>query len=583
MTDKVKKDQKYLEKLLKELFTLGNKEKQKIEICQKLIEIFDNCIDINLNFDLLISSIDDLHLSLNLSTKKIWLRIILCIIRFRNEYRLKLFDKLMTIIFSLPKDDYITKARAIQMTTNNCLESNNYSKEVIVNFLFFECILTFQYFKKFIFISLLNLIQNDYETESHCITKFLLDLIVENSILIMLNKIINLQKINIPSTPIKEKDNYFQSSNQPQSNDNKIDDEKQIIKSIMPLFDFYCRTVNTHKINLFKGIILMYCYINNIEREYSWKAMKNLIVLFPRKVFSELLEVLTSKNLYLEFSSMDKYLFYDFVSEANELILLDTYIPYIKSSQENITQFLYKSKSKFITGAVFFIGMAVWGYEKIESLDVSYSIVLTHLVKLVKENNKTINKDVIFCLKRLIKKYGEVLTDEWEDILLILFLVIEDINKYISKYQHLFVNISSSFINDEKGELVKSKSKIMSITSQVTNYIDISYKNICEIIDSVKLLILLDKFYGNKTAFNMIIEMIKVPKLDLKRQSAQIYSSFTQIGHVNTFQLENKENKDILTTKNQIFELYNISKNIYKITNTPIFELESLIIDYLIK
>lgn len=124
---------------------------------------------------------------------------------------------------------------------------------------------------------------------------------------------------------------------------------------------------------------------------------------------------------------------YDQVKEYNENILLESYIPYIKLSEEKISNFLLKSKSKFIAGAIFFIGMAVWGYEKIDNLRIPYTIIISHFYKLVQEKNRIINKDIIICLKRLIKKYGEILYDESNEIIDIIILLIHNINRYSIK------------------------------------------------------------------------------------------------------------------------------------------------------
>lgn len=76
---KSKKEQKVLENVLKTIIS-STKEKQKNEACLKLIEIFENSLEINLNFDYLLSSIDDLSDCDNQQCKKIWLMVSIRII-----------------------------------------------------------------------------------------------------------------------------------------------------------------------------------------------------------------------------------------------------------------------------------------------------------------------------------------------------------------------------------------------------------------------------------------------------------------------------------------------------------------------
>ena len=71
---KNKKEQKQLENVLKTIIS-STKEKTKNEACLKLIEIFENSLEININFDYLLTSIDDLSDCNNIQCKKIWLQV----------------------------------------------------------------------------------------------------------------------------------------------------------------------------------------------------------------------------------------------------------------------------------------------------------------------------------------------------------------------------------------------------------------------------------------------------------------------------------------------------------------------------
>ena len=66
--------------------------------------------------------------------------------------------------------------------------------------------------------------------------------------------------------------------------------------------------------------------------------------------------------------------------------------------------------------------MSQWSYERIEKIDATNSILLLKFIKPVTVTKiyKKIDTEIIFCLKRLIKKYGEELIDEWKEILTII-------------------------------------------------------------------------------------------------------------------------------------------------------------------
>jgi hypothetical protein len=72
---KNKKDQKNLESILKTIIT-STKEKVKNEACMKLIEVFENSLEVNINFDYLLTAVDDLSECSSILCKKIWLQVI---------------------------------------------------------------------------------------------------------------------------------------------------------------------------------------------------------------------------------------------------------------------------------------------------------------------------------------------------------------------------------------------------------------------------------------------------------------------------------------------------------------------------
>lgn len=116
--------------------------------------------------------------------------------------------------------------------------------------------------------------------------------------------------------------------------------------------------------------------------------------------------------------------------------------------------------------------MSQWSYERIEKIDATNSILLLKFIKPVTVTKiyKKIDTEIIFCLKRLIKKYGEELIDEWKEILTIIM--------------HIRNN------------------------NKETSHENIS-KTILEIIDIIKILIINDKFNGNIDEYVKLIDEYK--------------------------------------------------------------------------
>lgn len=90
---------------------------------------------------------------------------------------------------------------------------------------------------------------------------------------------------------------------------------------------------------------------------------------------------------------------------------------------------------RLIRGAVFFVGMSCWGSQRISSLKYPYSLILRSLVQAVHTRNELVVYEVVLSIRRLIKKYGETLSTEWDSILNILEQC----------YASVIQNLSSSF------------------------------------------------------------------------------------------------------------------------------------------
>ena len=77
---KPKKDpQKEIEPILRTL-TSTNKDKIKMECCTKLINIFENSLEVEVNFDLVLASINELAFFSNPSFNKVWIQVNLSVI-----------------------------------------------------------------------------------------------------------------------------------------------------------------------------------------------------------------------------------------------------------------------------------------------------------------------------------------------------------------------------------------------------------------------------------------------------------------------------------------------------------------------
>ena len=71
-----------------------------------------------------------------------------------------------------------------------------------------------------------------------------------------------------------------------------------------------------------------------------------------------------------------------------------------------------------------FIQISVLGYEKIPKINIPYSTLINHFYRVVENSNTSIDYEILIAFIRIIKKYGEEITDEWSDIFKILNIII---------------------------------------------------------------------------------------------------------------------------------------------------------------
>lgn len=80
---------------------------------------------------------------------------------------------------------------------------------------------------------------------------------------------------------------------------------------------------------------------------------------------------------------------------------------------------LNQGMTNLLRGAVFFLGMAVWGSQRISTLGVTPSQLLPSLTRVLDCDAPIVAHEVCLAIRRLIRKFGDSLHFEWEMILLI--------------------------------------------------------------------------------------------------------------------------------------------------------------------
>ncbi|ESP04643.1 hypothetical protein LOTGIDRAFT_61259, partial [Lottia gigantea] len=79
-----------------------------------------------------------------------------------------------------------------------------------------------------------------------------------------------------------------------------------------------------------------------------------------------------------------------------------------------------------LRGAVFFIGMALWGSSRVQSLKQSQTTVLPSFLQALNSRHSIVGHEVVLSIQRLVKKYGKELQNvTWDIILSILEKLIE--------------------------------------------------------------------------------------------------------------------------------------------------------------
>jgi len=110
--------------------------------------------------------------------------------------------------------------------------------------------------------------------------------------------------------------------------------------------------------------------------------------------------------------------------------LLDSLFDYSRIYEEFISKigepksYLSVYKHIIIKEVIVFIQISVLGYEKIPKINIPYSTLINHFYRVVENSNTSIDYEILIAFIRIIKKYGEEITDEWSDIFKILNIII---------------------------------------------------------------------------------------------------------------------------------------------------------------
>jgi hypothetical protein len=311
------------------------------------------------------------------------------------------------------------------------------------------------------------MIFNLLKTETKKISRFLIEFIIDIAVLICLKHFSILREID----------------------HSLIEEEKKIIKTIFNIFDFYMNykpepmTLNNFnylsgykKNSIVRNIVIVYCFFLNYDRDYCWKMMKSFLQTEPVNIMKFFLELIYNESLFSNttFCGLDEYFYYDsddefgLTSYFDKIFFFENLHKIFLTKLGDINGLIAKHKIKIIKGSIFYIGMSLWGYERMDIISIPNTVVLSHFSKLLNISHMKIDMEIVLCLRRLIKKFGDILCDEWNEIFKILSMITNR-------------NCSESLL-----------------------------KNINEITDTIKILLISNKFFGNISQFSNFLDSFKI-------------------------------------------------------------------------
>lgn len=161
------------------------------------------------------------------------------------------------------------------------------------------------------------------------------------------------------------------------------------------------------------------------------------------------------------------------IKETPKESILDSYYDYKKIYDEFIGKigepknYLSIYKHIIIKEVIVFIQISVLGYEKIPKINIPYSTLISHFYRVVENSNTSIDYEILIAFIRIIKKYGEQITDEWSDIFKILNIIIRrEENKNYDKLIKVLYEIL------DRIKLLIISQKFNGVLSEYINFLD---------------------------------------------------------------------------------------------------------------
>eukprot|EP00742_Colponemidia_sp_Colp-10_P008317 GILJ01009000.1.p1 GENE.GILJ01009000.1~~GILJ01009000.1.p1 ORF type:complete len:1747 (-),score=226.90 GILJ01009000.1:122-5362(-) len=220
--------------------------------------------------------------------------------------------------------------------------------------------------------------------------------------------------------------------------------EVGVAKQCLGFFDVVVRYGTVPQSSI-QSYVCALCRTVNVESQESWQIMKNL---------------LHSNCAYQGLSVLLSVL-----DRAGACLLPDT-----------------KDTISLLRGAVFFIGMATWGSQRIDNFQIPYSAVLPSFCRVLGCKHTVVVYEVVLSVRRLTKKYGSSLRGEWDMVLAILsglqpYVQTKDSSSLLMALRDILKVVQQIF--DDK--------KFFGVESQLFGVLDI-YR---DILDEASLLSLL--------------------------------------------------------------------------------------------
>ncbi len=176
-------------------------------------------------------------------------------------------------------------------------------------------------------------------------------------------------------------------------------------------------------------------------------------------------------NVYSYWSTYSNNL--SVMKDPLKFCLLDCNHDYTKIYEEFIKKigepksYLSVYKHIIIKEVIVFIQIYFLGYEKIPKINIPYSTLINHFYRVVENSNTSIDFEILIAFIRIIKKYGEQITDEWSDIFKILNIIIRrEENKNFDKLIKVLYEIL------DRIKLLIISQKFNGVLSEYINFLD---------------------------------------------------------------------------------------------------------------